>query len=98
MLASPPGGLYRARKFLRRQDRGPRHRRRARAIVLSGVTVWSLDHRDSSANPRFPKSGPMVLADFANATGDPTFDATLRQALAAQLGNSPNLACFPMRA
>ena len=35
---------------------------------------------------------PIVLADFANATGDPVFDGTLRQILAAQLGNSPYLA------
>lgn len=33
----------------------------------------------------------VVLADFANTTGDPTFDETLRQALAVQLGQSPFL-------
>ncbi len=30
-----------------------------------------------------------VLADFANSTGDPVFDGTLRQGLAAQLDQSP---------
>jgi tetratricopeptide (TPR) repeat protein len=32
-----------------------------------------------------------VLADFANTTGDPVFDGTLRQGLAAQLQQSPFL-------
>jgi eukaryotic-like serine/threonine-protein kinase len=33
----------------------------------------------------------VVLADFANTTGDPVFDGTLRQALAIQLEQSPFL-------
>lgn len=33
----------------------------------------------------------VVLADFANTTGDPVFDGTLKQALAVQLGQSPFL-------
>jgi eukaryotic-like serine/threonine-protein kinase len=33
----------------------------------------------------------IVLADFTNATGDPVFDGTLRQALAIQLEQSPFL-------
>ena len=33
----------------------------------------------------------LVLADFANDTGDPVFDVTLREALAAQLEQSPFL-------
>ena len=33
----------------------------------------------------------VVLADFVNSTGDPVFDGTLRQALAAQLEQSPFL-------
>src|SRR5260370_25066133 len=33
----------------------------------------------------------IVLADFANATGDPVFDGTLRQGLSVQLEQSPFL-------
>jgi len=33
----------------------------------------------------------VVLADFANSTGDPVFDGTLRQGMAVQLGQSPFL-------
>src|SRR5258705_135371 len=53
VLASPPGGLYRTRKFLLR------HRLAALGtavglvfLVLSGVTAWSLSHRDSTARPK----------------------------------------------
>ncbi len=37
----------------------------------------------------------IVLADFANTTGDPAFDGTLRQILTAQFDNSPSLALLP---
>ena len=37
----------------------------------------------------------MLLADFANNTGDPVFDLTLREALAVQLSQSPFLAIVP---
>ena len=33
----------------------------------------------------------VVLADFANSTGDPVFDGTLRQGLAVELEQSPFL-------
>jgi serine/threonine protein kinase/tetratricopeptide (TPR) repeat protein len=36
----------------------------------------------------------ILLADFANTTGDPVFDGTLKQALAVQLGQSPFLNIF----
>ena len=37
----------------------------------------------------------IVLADFANATGDPVFDGTLRQGLSVQLEQSPFLSIVP---
>jgi eukaryotic-like serine/threonine-protein kinase len=37
----------------------------------------------------------IVLADFANATGDPVFDGTLRQGLSVQLEESPFLSIIP---
>src|SRR5271167_119949 len=37
----------------------------------------------------------IVLADFANSTGDPVFDGTLRQGLAVQLEQSPFLSLVP---
>jgi tetratricopeptide (TPR) repeat protein len=41
--------------------------------------------------PPFTDKDTIVLADFANRTGDPVFDDTLRQGLAIQLQQSPFL-------
>ncbi|MDQ2976778.1 MAG: protein kinase [Acidobacteriota bacterium] len=37
----------------------------------------------------------VLLADFANSTGEPVFDGTLKQALAVQLAQSPFLNIYP---
>jgi eukaryotic-like serine/threonine-protein kinase len=92
VLASPPGALYRARKFLRR------HRLAALGaaaglvvLVLSGVTAWSLSHRNSGSRTKLTDKDTIVLADFDNKTGDPVFDDTLRQGLSVELQQSPFL-------
>jgi serine/threonine protein kinase/predicted Zn-dependent protease len=91
VLASPPGRVYRTRKFL--------HRHRLAAVgtaagvlflVSSGVTAWSLSSRDS-ARPKLTEKDTIVLADFDNKTGDPVFDDTLRQGLSVELQQSPFL-------
>lgn len=41
--------------------------------------------------PRLTNKDTIVLSDFANSTGDPVFDDTLRQGLAVQLEQSPFL-------
>ena len=41
--------------------------------------------------PKLTGKDSIVLADITNTTGDPVFDGTLRQGLAAQLGQSPFL-------
>jgi len=95
VLASPLGGFYRARKFLRR------HRPVAFGtaaglafILLSGLTVWSLVRRDSPPKPKLANKGTIVLGEFANATGDPAF-GSLRQVMAGELGKSPYLTVLP---
>jgi hypothetical protein len=47
-------------------------------ILLTGVTVWSFVRRDSPPKLKPASKGTIVLADFANAAGDPGFDGTLR--------------------
>ncbi|MFN0169784.1 MAG: protein kinase domain-containing protein [Bryobacteraceae bacterium] len=97
VMASPPGRLYRTRKFFRR------HRLAALGaaagfgfVVLSGAAVWSVVRRDSPQRPRLlADKRTIVLAAFANATGDPSLDGALHQILAAQLGTSPSLALLP---
>jgi eukaryotic-like serine/threonine-protein kinase len=93
VLAASPGRAYRARKFLRR-NRAAIFRTTAGLafMLLSGATVWLFLHRASPPRPRLAGKDTIVLADFANATGDPVFDGTLRQILVAQLGNTSRLA------
>jgi len=90
VLASPPGRLYRTRKFLRR------HRLAAFGtaagiafLVLSGVSVWLFSH--PASGPKLTDKDTVVLADFSNKTGDPVFDDTLRQGLSVELQQSPFL-------
>src|SRR6202171_512377 len=48
VMASPPGRVYRTRKFIRRHKLGVFGTAAGFAFaLLSGVTVWSLAHRDS---------------------------------------------------
>jgi hypothetical protein len=91
VLASPPGRLYRTGKFLRP------HRLAALGtaagvvfLLLSGVTVWALSHRDA-IKPKLTEKDSIVLADFENKTGDAVFDDTLRQGLSVELQQSPFL-------
>ena len=60
----------------------------AAALVLIGLGVW----RYRSAHPPVPLSeaDSVLVADFVNTTGDPTFDGTLRRAVAVKLGESPH--------
>jgi tetratricopeptide (TPR) repeat protein len=92
VLASPAGGLYRARKFLRRHRAAALGTTAGLAFVLlSGVMVWSLARRDSPPKPRVTGKAMIVLGAFANNTGDPALDGTLRRLMAGELGKSPSL-------
>ena len=61
------------------------------ALILSaagvGIFLWQ---KRAQAKP-LTDNDVLVLADFANTTGDPVFDGTLRQGLAFQLEQSPFL-------
>ena len=96
VLASPPGRVYRARKFLRR------HRLAAFGAVaglgfmaLGGATIWSFTQHDASPGSGVTDKRTIVLAEFVNTTGEAGLDAALRQILTAQLGNSSTLALIP---
>jgi len=57
-------------------------------LITSGTGAFlSLAHKRKV----FTEKDTVVLADFANSTGDPVFDGTLRQGLAVQLEQSPFL-------
>jgi len=56
------------------------------AVVIGGVWSWS-SHRA----PKLTEKDTIVVADFANTTGDAVFDGALRRGLSAQLEQSPFL-------
>jgi eukaryotic-like serine/threonine-protein kinase len=63
-------------------------------VVLGGLAVggWLFFSRKTHA---LTDRDTIVLADFANSTGEPIFDETLKQGLAVQLGQSPVLNILP---
>jgi serine/threonine protein kinase/tetratricopeptide (TPR) repeat protein len=68
--------------------------KRSMAIVLATVVVSVLcvvEYFKWHRPTRLTDKDTIVLADFANTTGDPVFDGTLRQGLAVQLEQSPFL-------
>ncbi len=56
------------------------------AVIVAGGLYWR-SHRP----PILTEQDTVVLADFNNTTGDAVFDDTLKQAISAQLGQSPFL-------
>jgi eukaryotic-like serine/threonine-protein kinase len=60
------------------------------AAISIALIVSGLYYRSHRPKPLTDKD-TVVLADFANSTGDAVFDGTLRQGLAAQLEQSPFL-------
>jgi eukaryotic-like serine/threonine-protein kinase len=56
------------------------------AALVGGMSYWR-----SLRTPKLTERDSIVIADFANSTGDPVFDGTLRQGLSAQLEQSPFL-------
>jgi len=57
------------------------------AVVALAAVSYFYFH----STPKLTDKDTIVLADFANTTGDPVFDGTLRQGLAVQLEQSPFL-------
>jgi serine/threonine protein kinase/tetratricopeptide (TPR) repeat protein len=82
VLASPPSRLHRARKFLRRH-------RPAIFGTAAGVRFWPPVQGNSPSKERLVSKVSIVLGDFANTTGEPAFNGTLRHILAVELGKSP---------
>jgi eukaryotic-like serine/threonine-protein kinase len=57
-------------------------------VALLAIAGWLYNTRRAHA---LTQADTVVLANFTNKTGDPVFDETLRQGLAAQLQQSPFL-------
>src|ERR1035441_5810637 len=62
------------------------------AALIAGGLYWRSRSATSATNATpLTEKDTVVLTDFANSTGDPVFDGTLRQALAVDLEQSPFL-------
>jgi len=61
------------------------------AVVLIAAAIGGGLYLRSRHTNRLTEKDSIVLAEFTNTTGDPVFDGTLRQGLAAQLEQSPFL-------
>jgi len=59
-------------------------------LTVASLLAGGLYYRSRQSKPLTEKD-TIVLADFANTTGDPVFDGTLRQGLSSQLEQSPFL-------
>jgi len=66
----------------------------AAAVIGLAVGGWWSYSRKGYA---LASTDNIVLADFANSTGDSVFDETLQQGLAVQLGQSPLLNILPQQ-
>ena len=60
-------------------------------LALLGAILFGLSHRRASQARKLNERDAVVLADFANSTGEPVFDNTLKQALSVSLRQSPFL-------
>jgi eukaryotic-like serine/threonine-protein kinase len=66
----------------------------APAVALVVIAAAALYFR-SQHTPKLTEKDTLVLADFANTTGDTVFDGALKQALTVQLMQSPFLSILP---
>jgi serine/threonine protein kinase/Flp pilus assembly protein TadD len=58
-------------------------------IIVAALAAGAYFHFRHA--PMMTEKDSIVIADFANTTGDPVFDGTLRQGLSAQLSQTPFL-------
>jgi len=77
-----------------RQAKDARAKKLGKATIVVALLVLmaaaAFYYRSPQGKPLTDKD-TIVLGDFANTTGDPVFDATLRQGLASQLEQTPFL-------
>ena len=63
-------------------------------LVVAAFAAGTFWYFKSTPAAGLTEKDTIVLADFANTTGDPVFDGTLKQGLAVQLEQSPFLNIF----
>ena len=102
----PSGGPVARRSGDRDGDSRPR---RARRLTRASAVAMARDRRGGSGrrarrrifrvavgeDAGVHRTDTVLIADFANSTGDPVFDDALRQAVAVQLQQTPFLTLLP---
>ena len=63
----------------------------AAVVLVAAAIAGTFYFRSRQTTHRLTEKDTVVLADFANTTGDAVFDGTLRQGLSSQLEQSPFL-------
>ncbi len=71
------------------------YRRAAAAALIAVIIAAAAAVFYFSRSPALTEKDTVLLADFANQTGDEVFDSTLKHALAVQLEQTPFLNLFP---
>src|ERR1700687_518757 len=67
----------------------------AAVILVAAAIAGAFYFRSRQTTHRLTEKDTIVLADFANSTGDAVFDDTLKQALSVALNQSPFLNVLP---
>jgi tetratricopeptide (TPR) repeat protein len=93
--AAPPSAVVSATSGVATPRRAPWKILVPAAAVLVAVLIAAGLYFRSAQASRLTEKDTIVLADFANTTGDPVFDGTLKQALAVDLDQSPFLRVVP---
>lgn len=76
---------------VRRKARLKLLRRAGYVALAAGLVAGSFLYYQHRQRNRITEKDKLILADFDNRTGDPVFDATLKEALSIQLEQSPYL-------
>jgi serine/threonine protein kinase/tetratricopeptide (TPR) repeat protein len=84
-------GLTRTCEAIRFRGVGPL----SLALLVLAVAVYTGYSRFHGATSSLISREPILLADFANTTGEPVFDGALKDALEIQLQQSPYLNVLP---
>ena len=82
---------------LQRAEGSPRGKLIWVAAVSGAALVFAAWFWRSQMHGRLPERAAVVVGDFANSTGDPLFDGSLRRAVVIQLAQSPYLNILPDR-
>jgi len=95
-----PQKFRNAKTAASREHSQPKRKKLSLGVVMTGVIValavgGIIYHRHWLQMSKLTDKDTIVLADFANTTGDPIFDDALKTALTVSLGQSPFLRVVP---